>query len=63
MDVLCSCHLQIMDLSWCGKMAVWKMEEDTDSFGACLWEGQLYYADKERVLWSELTCQPKKKKI
>lgn len=42
-------------------MAAQKMEEDTDSFGACLWEGQLYYSEIERVLWPELACQPEKK--
>lgn len=58
-DVLCSCHLKIMDLRTCH--ITWEGDRikrrgcegggDSVSLGACLYKGQTYYADIERAEW------------
>lgn len=60
-DVLCSCHLQIMDLSY--DVGRWQYGKcgggATGSLDACLCKGQPYYVDIERAQWPKQACQPR----
>ena len=59
-DVLCSCHLQIMDLSYdVGRWQNGKWGDATGSLDACLYKGQPYYVDIERAQWPKQACQPR----